>query len=153
MQIKPPSYLHYGHRFCSGYINHLKAINMGKNNTFNWYAFFFNLFWLVYHKMYKETAIFIFFLLNIAHFSSTGFISLTTLFVLFSSLYFFLGLFSFSLYEKHCDLKFWKNRDKPDIYKSIKPYSFWVSSLIFITYVPLVFIFEAFIINKIIKIF
>ena len=151
MQIKPPSYLHYGHRFCPSYINYLKARNHGKTNIFNWYGFFFNLFWLIYNRMYKEAAIFIFILLNIAHISVNGIISLPVLFFLFSSLYFLLGFFSFSLYEKHCDLKFWENRNKIDIYNSIKPYSFLTSCLIFIIFVPSVFIIESMMINKLVN--
>ena len=155
MQIKLPSYLHYGHRFCAAYITHLNARNNGKTNTFNWYAFFFNLFWLIYHKMYKESAIFIFLLLNIAQLSYNRIIDLPVLFVLFTSLYIFLGFFSFSLYEKNCDLKFWKNRNKNEneIYKSIKPYSFLISFLIFIVFVPTVVIVESILIKQILLFF
>ena len=153
MQIKTPSYLHYGHRFCSGYIDYLKARNNGRTNIFNWYCFFFNLFWLVYHRMYKEAAIFIFILLNIIHLSFHGFIEPPVFFASFTLLYISIGFFSFSIYEKHCDLKFWKNKDKEDIYKFIKPYSFVISFVIFVIFTSSVVIAEAMLINKIFSIF
>lgn len=143
MQLNPPSYLHYGHHFCSGYNKYLTRRQHGNTISYNWQAFFFNMLWLCYHRMYKEMALFMFIIMVFLVCFSTHVLNVYSFMIGITGLYVTFSMYAHRLYEKHCELKFWRYRHQENIYKYIKPHNIFLVFIIFVVYAIFLFVMYA----------
>lgn len=129
MQIPFIHYLHHTSKFCAGYDKYLSKRKLGKNIVFNWYFFFFNFFWLSYHRMYKEFSIALYLYVLVLMYTAKGFLTPQSAGTFIFIGYFMGCFYSYYFYERAFNEKIQLNKEDP--YKKIRPYNFFISLIIF----------------------